>query len=124
MHVIYGALRLFALVFDIFVFYHAKDLKLIEEEDDEEEESEEKEGEENDKKSSKEQLEIPMAEHHLVPASPKAERKHSKQHKRSASREIRLIFDNEKEEGDDSGRRRSSGYMVETISGVTSNGVV
>jgi len=122
MHCIYGALRVSALFFDLFVFYHAKDLKLIEDEDREDAGEEETEDELKKKPSG-----IPTVEHHLVPTGPKTEqRKSSKQHKRSASREARLMFDDDldKQEGGESPQRRSSGYMVDTISGITSNGVV
>ncbi|KAI6189840.1 Solute carrier organic anion transporter family member [Aphelenchoides bicaudatus] len=115
MHCIYGALRLFALVFDAFVFYHAKGLKILEEEHEEESENE---------VEPKEDLKLPEAENHLVSAdNPK---KNSKQHKRSASREIRLFFDTNEDKPEDGERRpsRQSDYMIGTISDITSNGVI
>lgn len=40
MHIVYGGMRMFALLTDIFVVYHAKGLKLTEEKDSSEEEME------------------------------------------------------------------------------------
>jgi hypothetical protein len=109
-HCLYGALRLSAFIFDMFVFYHAKNLKLIQDEDEHEHK------EESSEEPKDEKLKLPEAR--FVPASPK-----SQQHKRSASREIRLIFDDDEQKGDQA-RRHSSDYMVGEISNVTSNGVV
>lgn len=118
MHCIYAILRLSALLFDVFVCYHAKDLKLIEEE-------EHSQNDEEDENEEKEKSEMPTAEHHLVPASPKLDqRKSSKQHKRSASREIRLIFDSDLDKPENESGRKSSGYMVGEISNATSKGII
>jgi hypothetical protein len=116
MHCIYGALRLFALVFDACVFYHAKNLKILEEEESEHEGEDEQE----------EMPPIPKTEHHLVSLGPDNPKKNSKQHKRSASKEIRLFFDTDGDTVDGNERRssRQSDYMANTISGITSTDVV
>jgi hypothetical protein len=96
MHWIYGALRLLALVFDAYVFYHAKNLKIMDEEEETNEGDEKKMDTDNRKP------------HH--------------QHKRSASREIRLLLANLDEENSE--KKHSGDFVANEISAVTSNGLL
>lgn len=132
MHCIYGALRLFALVFDAFVFYHAKDLKIIEEDSEEESENNSNDEVKKDSEPNEKTAESPKIKHHPLVIEPedKSEPPHKPKHKRSASREIRLLFDNNEEEGSHGKDRRSShhshhsDYVAGEIASITSNGVI
>lgn len=111
MHCVYGALRISALVLDLFVFYHAKGLKILEDEDEEHEEEEE-------------DMKLPETENHLVAVD--QDDLNKPKHRRSLSREIRLIFDGDEKTEVTTDRRpsRHSDYAAEAISGISSTKVV
>lgn len=106
MHGIYGGLRLVALLADVYVWYHAKGLKILGEE------KEEEDGNDDDGNGDNEKKEQPIDPSHPTDPTP---RKISHKHKRSASREIKALFDPAEDAEDELERRKSVEYMAGTI---------
>lgn len=85
LHTVYGAIRIFSLVTDAFVFYHAKDLKLMDESEDNGDQA-------DDSKTTEKHAAAKNGEAALVEKAARLNRAAHAKHSRNASRELAKLL--------------------------------